>query len=306
MDDLLKRFGIDVPPGDTVAAVDALFHQADDLLKLGRAAEAGRIYDALVERYRQDGTLYVRSRVAHAMGLKGRLLAECGRRKEAISALDELLAWVGRATEPELREWASRALSFKAELLLSDGRVDEATVVSHALAARFERETDASTLAVSGKLLLGTGRLLFKEGQHEEAVRAFGAIVSRLDGAADPALRELVIHALSNTSNALGRMGRAAEARATHEEMVNRFGLDAVAAFEEQAKQRENRPEPEMREELATAVMKKALILIDLDRDVEARAAFTDLIRLFQDDEAPIIQRFVAAAYEARAALSED
>jgi tetratricopeptide (TPR) repeat protein len=147
---------------------------------------------------------------------------------------------------------------------------------------------------------------LFKAAQYEEANRAFAAIVARLEEAADPALRKLVVHALSNISNALGRIGRIAEAVTIHEDLVNRFGLDAVAAFEEQAKQRENRPEPEMREEMATALMKKAMILSDLDHDAEARAALTDLIRRFEDDEAPTIKTFVAAAYEARAQLPED
>jgi TolA-binding protein len=61
-----------------------------------------------------------------------------------------------------------------------------------------------------------------------------------------------------------------------------------------------------MREGLATALMKKAMVLADLDRDAEAIAAYTDLIQRFSDDETPTLQGFVAAAREARAQLLKE
>jgi hypothetical protein len=61
-----------------------------------------------------------------------------------------------------------------------------------------------------------------------------------------------------------------------------------------------------MREVLAGALFKKAVVLGELGRQDDADAAFTELITRLEDDESPSIQHIVSAARENRELLLDD
>jgi len=71
---------------------------------------------------------------------------------------------------------------------------------------------------------------------------------------------------------------------------------EALADVEKTARRYEDQPEPASGEELAAALLKRAILLSDLGRDGEAIVAFTNVIDRFDASETPPIRDVVAAA----------
>jgi hypothetical protein len=105
---------------------------------------------------------------------------------------------------------------------------------------------------------------------------------------------------LRNKTVALYRLDREEEAKSVHDDMVTRFGEDALAGFDELVRRYANATEPHMRELVVSMLHGKAVVLTDLGRRDEALPVLTELIARFQDDENTNIQMIVADASEVR------
>ncbi len=93
----------------------------------------------------------------------------------------------------------------------------------------------------------------------------------------------------------LGRLGREDEAGSVHDDMVERFGEEALAMFD-------NASDPRARGQVATVLARKALILRDLGRRDEALRTLSEVIGRFDEDENADVKMIVS---EAREALEE-
>jgi hypothetical protein len=73
-------------------------------------------FGGLITQFENATELELREQVAKALLSKGMTLGELKRRDEAIAAYDQLLARLGGATEPALREIAEDARRHRSEL----------------------------------------------------------------------------------------------------------------------------------------------------------------------------------------------
>jgi tetratricopeptide (TPR) repeat protein len=238
--------------------------------------------------------------VATTLERKGVRLARQGLVAEALAAYDEILVRYPDATEPRLREAVTRALSNRASLLALSRRNDEAIVVAESLADRLAHASEPNAPRSLARGLAGEAMALFQQERWEEAVAVFDTLVSRFGDAEDPSLRGIAAIALINKTEALAQLGEMEEAIAAHQQVITRFGDDAVRALDEIASESGAASNPAVREQLAAILLKKGLVLSELDRPDEARSTLNDVIARFEGDEQESIQRVVAAAREAR------
>jgi hypothetical protein len=93
------------------------------------------------------------------------------------------------------------------------------------------------------------------------------------------------------------------EAAATHREMVDRFGGDAIATFDDVARRYGEIGIVGLRRHAVGALVNKAGILRELDRPDEAVATLNGLIARYEDDDDDGIQNFVTQARYQRGLL---
>jgi tetratricopeptide (TPR) repeat protein len=228
-------------------------------------------------------------------------LKELGQFGPSIVVWDEVVQrFGGDEGSPVLRALVEQALGAKAELLGATGQHAEAIVLSDALIARIGDEADPKQLSRLADGLAATGAALIGEGRYEEAIVTLDELVDRFQAASEPELRRPVALALTNKVMALGRLGCGDEAERVFEDLVTRFGEEALVMFDESAKRFANASEPAAREQVASALYRKAWVLGDLGRKDEALSVLDELIARFEDDENANIQNVVSGAHEAR------
>jgi tetratricopeptide (TPR) repeat protein len=221
----------------------------------------------------------------------------------AIAACDELLTRSGDADTELLREAVDRVLQMKAYLLRRVGKRGEAAVVADALMARLDEDESPTVLVELVGLENERAAELVAAELFEEGLDAFDGVITRLGDASDPVLRGRVSLTITNKVATLMQLGRVEEARVDYENMVARFGDDAIAAFDDVARQFTDAPSPQLRRHGVAALVNRAGILSELNRTDEALAAFDQVITRFEDDEDEGIQDFVAQAREHRSEL---
>jgi len=304
VDEMLSLFGEASEPELCVYVARALANKAVAVWRLGRLEDAIAVDDEVIARFADAAEAELSEWVAWVLGHKASSLRELGRVEESIAVWGDMIDRYSEASSPVLRERVATALRERAELLVAAGRCAEAIDLADALIARGSDEHDpqqtyllAQGLAVKGAALLGEKRL-------EDAIVPLDALIAGFQDA-DPTsrstaeerrLRTQVAFALRDKAVALYRLGRDEEAKAAEDEMVTRFGEDALAGFDELSSRHTNATDPQMRELLVSALQGKAVVLAGLDRQDEALQVLTELIERFQNDENPDIQNIVAEA----------
>ena len=147
--------------------------------------------------------------------------------------------------------------------------------------------------------------LLISEERFEEAVDTFDVLIERCRQAG-PEPRKRAVLALNNKIAAFKHLGRIDDALACHRHLVEDFGIEALAAFDDTIRRFIDAGEPEQREALAGALWGKAGLLRELNRREEAIAVLTELIDRFDNEEHPVIAHVVASAREGRDHLLEE
>ena len=303
VDELLSRFGEASEPELSVHVARALANKAAALGRLGRPEDAIAVDDEVIARFADAADLDVSERVAWVLGHKASSLSELGRVEESIAVWGDMIARYSEARSPVRRDRVASALRERAELLMATGRRSEAIDLADVLIARGSDEHDpqqylrAQGLATKGAALLGEKRL-------EDAIVPLNELIAGFQDdhptlrstAAERRLRTQVAFALRDKAVALYRLGREQEAKTAEDEMVTRFGEDALAGFDELSSRHANANDPHLRELLVSALQGKAAVLSGLDRQDEALQVLTELIDRFQNDKNPDIQNIVTEA----------
>src|SRR6516165_2863195 len=87
-------------------------------------AKSGRSIAAYDEAIRRYEAAELREKLAEALYSKGIVLAQSGRKEEAIAILDDVVRRFGTASEPQLREMVATALGSKGDILDDLGRYE--------------------------------------------------------------------------------------------------------------------------------------------------------------------------------------
>jgi hypothetical protein len=206
---------------------------------------------------------------------------------------------------PELRERVDHALSSKGALLVEADRDGEALATYDALIARLEGDTESELAVRWADAMLGKGFVLFKESR-AEAADVFESVVERARHSDDAELRKRAVPALTNKFMTFGHLGREDEALAAHRELAERFGAEALAAYDEQIKRFADAVEPTQRHALRAALTNKASLLMELGRRKEAIALQEQLLAWFEGDEDPYAAELVAMVRGVREQLLKD
>jgi tetratricopeptide (TPR) repeat protein len=123
----------------------------------------------------------------------------------------------------------------------------------------------------------------FVQSQYDDVLDAYDEVVTRFGGATDPETQKAVITALAEKAEVLLYLDRNIEAVAAYEEVIRRSSPDA---------------NPEVAELIGQVRLARAG---ELGRGEESRAAYDEIILLYEDSTDPRLQIIVATAYVASA-----
>ena len=225
---------------------------------------------------------------------------------DALKTYKLVLARLAGARSAVEREQATRALHGVAYVSRRLGRTDDVVTATEALIVELKSEQDSWVLVALARALLGISNNLNADERWESALAIYETLIARLEDSNVPALRQEVALALTDSSLPLVQLGRDADAIAGQARMVDTYGPDAVAAFEQIAMRFEDSVEPDARAECASALCNRALVLSELGHIEEARVGFTDLIRRFEHDDLEAVQVCVTHARQRQTLLPRD
>jgi NAD(P)-dependent dehydrogenase (short-subunit alcohol dehydrogenase family) len=135
---------------------------------------------------------------------------------------------------------------------------------------RAENETEPQDQVLLARGLAAKGAALVNAGRSREGIEVLDELASRLKDPPEPQLRALLALSLMNKSLALGQLARHDELEAVQQDMVNRFGEDALQLVEMHAGHCASTAGTPAREQLAAMLYSKAWMLAALDRTQEA------------------------------------
>lgn len=253
---------------------------------------------------------------------------------DCIAALDELLALVGDAEEPVLRDQVANALLSKGDTLSRMGDHAAAVTVYDNFLIRFA-DADKSNLSRKVAVALNhKGVALAKSGDRMAAIAAFDMVLTRFGDIETPALREQVARALFNKAVALRHMGDGDGEIELYDALSARFDNAKTPALREQVARalfskgvalgrRGDRAgelaaydvlltrfgdakEPTLREQVAKALLNKGVTLSRMGDSAGEIAAYDTLWARFSDAEEPALRRQLAMALAYKGATLED
>jgi tetratricopeptide (TPR) repeat protein len=282
----------------------ALSDKAAALEKLGRWQASIIVDDELIARFGRAKEETLKIATARALSRTARALRELGDSAQSRAVLEQVLEQYGDSELAELRGLVATATGEMAESLMLSGRFREAGALGDVMISHAGSEANPTDPALSAHGLGVKGAALAGEGFWEEAIDSFDALIARFENSPPELdLRGEVALALNNKVIALTRLGRHEESAAVHDDLVARFGAEALEVLDAHARQCENSGGPHAGEQLAASLYSKAWILRDLDRHADAKIVLDELIARFEHDEDPHMHVTVANARKARDAL---
>jgi tetratricopeptide (TPR) repeat protein len=307
--DVLRADRPDEPTGKSLEITQRdqeVLKQADDALKAKAEKDytakdwAQRAYAAVAENAYERAALYFHQAADAAYNNlaewakytinRGVALGSLNRSEEEMAVYDAVVARLGDAAEPVLREGVARTLFNKGVTLGNLNRSEEAIAVYDAIVARFDDAPEAVLCEQVAKALVNKGAALGRLNRSEEAVAVYDDVVARFGDVSDAILREAVARALVNKGVALGRLNRNEEAVAAFDAVVTRVGDASEAA---------------LRERVAKALFIKGVALSKLKRSEEAIATFNSVVARFGNSEDVAIKKIVGKAVEMRRLLEK-
>ena len=244
--------------------------------------------------------------------------------QESISAYDEVVRRLGKASEPALREAVAKAQFNKGVRLGQLGRSEEEIASYDEVVRRFGEASEPALREQVAMALVNKGVTLGQLGRSEEEVASYDEVVRRFGEASEPALREQVAKALVNRGIRLGQLERSEEAIASCDEVVRRFGEaseptlreqaakalvnkgvrlgqrgrseEEVASYDEVVRRFGEASEPALREVVAKALVNKGIRLGQMERCEEAIASYDEVVRRFGEASEPALREQVAMA----------
>jgi tetratricopeptide (TPR) repeat protein len=234
--ELDTRFADDTNPDRRMAATLAwgLDAKAGVLERLGNIEAAHGADDELIARYGCDTNGGAAYHVARALSRRAEHLQAGGRAEEALGTWDDVFRHSDRSENAELKKLRGRALSEKLELLGLLGRKDEMASLADQMVAAAdlgdalgERQL-AQGLSVRAALLVDGGR-------YEDGIEVIDWLARRFAGSTDSAIRRQLMQSAMNKALALSRLGRDYETEAVQQDLLERFGEEALELAGEHA-----------------------------------------------------------------------
>jgi tetratricopeptide (TPR) repeat protein len=184
----------------------------------------------------------------------------------------------------------------KAELLASSGQTGAALEIIEALHA--DLETSSDELNLFARVLLAKADVLVEQERYAEAIDTSDVIAKRFPNSTDPELRKSVVRALVQKVAVLWMLGRSSDAMIVFDEMVSRFGEEALGIVDDEERKRADPKASDQRLRLASALLLRAMVLSETGREDEGREALATVIAEFGDDEDQNMVALVTAARE--------
>jgi tetratricopeptide (TPR) repeat protein len=266
---------------DDVRAVRAVIDQAIAFSGSKDFTRSVEILEAIVERFGASSDSALQECVAVALVSESLNLGELGRREDAITASDDLLARFGASPEPRLYEWVASAMLLKGMNFGDLNRYEEAIAAYDEVVAHFGASPDLAPLERVAWALVSKGAVLGALGRREDAIATYDEAVARFGASTEPGPLEMVARALVNKGVDLGALDRREEAIVTYDEVVVRFGASS---------------EPGLREQVAMALVNKGVDLGALDRREEANATYDEVVVRFGASSETALHETVAKA----------
>jgi hypothetical protein len=140
--------------------------------------------------------------------------------------------------------------------------------------------------------------VLVEQERYAEAIDTSDVIAKRFPNSTDPELRKSVVRALVQKVAVLWMLGRSSDAMIVFDEMVSRFGEEALGIVDDEERKRADPKASDQRLRLASALLLRAMVLSETGREDEGREALATIIAEFGDDEDQNMVALVTAARE--------
>lgn len=248
--------------------------------------------------------------------------------QEALIAYDELIDLLGDATDVDTLGFLLKGMRRRIDVLLKLGRRDDALAAFDRIASRFEVYKAGALVADMIETRSARGTLLAEMGRNEEAIAAFYSAQSLAKG--NMKGRQHAI-SLAKQGDLLLKMGRLKEAQIAYavvagnakpgedeafDDMVaacqlksadlslelGKFGV-SLLTYEPFVMQYRDTTSPLRLEQLAAAMLGRAVALTGISQRQKSLDAYDQLLARFTDLSSPKIAAVVSQAQTRRAAL---
>ena len=292
-----------------------------------REEETLSVCDEIVRRFEESEKPAVDQWVATALFTKGLVLSEMNRAADALDAYDEVVRRFGENKTPILVQWVASALLSKGALLIGMKRSEDALAAYDEVVRRFGEDEALVPVEEVAQALVRKG-VLFREMKRPRDVPAvYDDVVSRLEDDKIPYLVERVANALDRSRALPDESKRSRNTEILFERLMRGFrddeapavigGVaytllrgrgslgeidrlhDALIALEDAVRGFEAAT-PQLVERIPQALVIKGLMLHRLNRNADAQAAYSEVVRRFGQSEIPDFHRWVEKAFLGR------
>ena len=259
----------------------ALFTKALILGQLGKYEEEIKVYDELIERFKNSKESNIIEHVANALVNKGSSLVQLGKLEEEIKTYDELIERFKDSKENNILEHVVRALYNKGVNFEESGKLEKAIEVYDELIERFEDSKENNILNQVAKAFLNKGVIFVKLGKLEKAIAINDELIERFEDSKENHILESVAKALLNKGVSLGQLGKLEQEIEIYDELIERF---------------EDSKENSILEKVTIALYNKAIRFGQLGKLKESVETYNELIERFKNSkENKIIKMLISS-----------
>ena len=292
-----------------------------------REEETLSVCDEIVRRFEESENSAVVQWVAAALFTKGLVFNKMNRGADSLEAYDEVVRRFGENETPTLVQWVASALVRKGALLIRMKRSEDALSAYDEVVRRFGEDEALAPIEEVAQALVSKG-VLFREMKRPRDVPAvYDDVVSRLEDDKIPYLVERVANALDRSRALPDESKRSRNTEILFERLMRGFrddeapavigGVaytllrgrgslgeidrlhDALVALEDAVRGFEAAT-PQLVERIPQALVIKGLMLHRLNRNADALAAYSEVVRRFGQSEIPDFHRWVEEAFLGR------
>jgi tetratricopeptide (TPR) repeat protein len=274
------------------------------LQRLGRWESAIAADEQLVEHYGHLHDPEIGTYVAGALCHRAAVLQENKRTDEALACWGDVIVRYRGTDVPATRRLLARAFGGKLELLWLTGQTDEMGPLAQQMIDEVRPDDDDGQLQLARALSFQVA-MLGDTQRYEETIDAADAMVTRFPDPTDPGLQRQIAQTLVNKVLALGELGRHEEAEATQQDILARFGEEALEIFTEHAGHAEEVDGPRAEAQRAASLYSRAWFLNGLGRTPEALAVLDGLLDYDAGDNESIA-KVIAGAHALREEIQSE
>ncbi len=326
LDAVVARHADSKDPAAMAEVARALVSKAIVLSRLGRGAEELATYDEVIRRFMMSSEPEIVALVAMSQNRRGRALALAGRIDEALTAFDLGWAMATGWKDAHLERQAAAALYATGALRKRQGRTADALTAWGDMVRQFGASED---IEVAAKLVAGDEArvaLLRQSERVNDAIRVCNDMIARLSTRAEPGFRAAIgqagftraecLLAMNNPKAALEACEEVAEQLETSLENDPRLARwraaigvlrgralrqmgrtkEAVAVLSAVDRNHRGASNPQVAEQVATALVELSEVLSDQAEFARSRAFSECVIRRYAGTESARLEPLVKLA----------